>query len=145
MSNGEPMTATTAGAHGNRWRTLVALIVASIMAVSLALIAWQMSMPKLPVGPVGSLQAVMLTSGQIYYGTLSHADSTAIGLSGVFYVQSVVDARTSQPINKLVNRGSEDWHAPSLMLIPTDKIMFVEAVGPQSKVAQLIAEAKKKQ
>jgi hypothetical protein len=128
-----------------RWHVAGALVIASIMAGSLAAIAWQMSVPKLLlVGPLGSLQAVTLTNGQVYYGTLHRDTATSVVLSEVFYVQSTMDASTKEPINKLISRADEDWHAPSLMLIPVDRIMVVERVGPQSKVAQLIAQAKQR-
>jgi hypothetical protein len=130
------------GTH--RWQVAGALVIASIMAGSLAVIAWQMSVPKLRVGPTGSLQAVTLSNGQVYYGTLHRDNATSIVLSEVFYVRSIVDASTKEPINKLISRADEDWHAPSLMLIPMDRIMVVERVGPQSKVAQLIGEARKR-
>lgn len=146
MSDGEGTGVRNASKRGTHpWQVISALVIAAIMAGSLVVIAWQMNVPRLSVGPLGSLQAVMLTNGQIYYGTLFRGDSTSIVLSEIFYVQSTLDTQTRQPINKLVRRASEDWHAPSLMSIPTDRIMFVELVGPQSKVAQLIAEAKRKQ
>lgn len=146
MSAGESRTGMVARIKStNQWIAIVTLIVALIIATALAAVAWQMSRPSVPVGPPGSLQSVMLTNGQVYYGTLLRAGATSIALSNVFYVQNLTDTRTNQPVSKLVSRAKEDWHAPTLMLIPMDKIVFVEIVGPQSRVAQLIAENMGKQ
>jgi hypothetical protein len=43
--------------------------------------------------------------------------------------------------NVLVKRGKE-LHEPSEMYVNPNQLLFVEDVGPNSKVAQLIAQAK---
>lgn len=40
--------------------------------------------------------------------------------------------------NRLVNRQKADWHGPDWMSIPMEKVMFIEAVGARSRLAQLI-------
>jgi hypothetical protein len=91
MSDGEGTGVRNASNRGTHpWQVISALVIAAIMAGSLVVIAWQMSVPRLSVGPLGSLQAVMLTNGQIYYGTLFRGDSTSIVLSEIFYVQSTL-------------------------------------------------------
>ena len=42
----------------------------------------------------------------------------------------------------LTKRGKE-WHGLDKMMLNPNYIIFVEPVSPESKVAQLIAEAKK--
>jgi hypothetical protein len=57
-------------------------------------------------------------------------------------VQSNVDQQTKAVSNVLVKRGRE-WHGPDRMILNAKSIVFVEPVGSDSKVAQLIAESKK--
>jgi hypothetical protein len=65
-------------------------------------------------------------------------------LHDVYYVQSNVDQQTKEVSNVLVKRGKE-WHGPDRMIISERSIVFVEPVGPDSKVAQLIAESQKRE
>ena len=60
----------------------------------------------------------------------------------VYYVQSNVDQQTKAVSNVLVKRGRE-WHGPDRMILNAKSIVFVEPVGGDSKVAQLIADSKK--
>jgi len=62
-------------------------------------------------------------------------------LSQVFYVQVTADEKIGERTNKLIERRTNDWHAPSRMTIPTDKIVFIEEVGTDSQVAKLIAQS----
>ena len=61
-------------------------------------------------------------------------------LSDVFYVVSQTDPETKQVKSSLVKRGKE-MHEPDRMYLNPSKIVFVETVGTNSKVAQLIAQA----
>jgi hypothetical protein len=79
-------------------------------------------------------QAVLLTNGS--YGT-SHRV-----LTDVYYVVSQGNPETKQVTNSLIKRGKE-LHEPDRMYLNPNQIVFVEPVGPNSKVAQLIAEQKK--
>ena len=65
-------------------------------------------------------------------------------LKDVFYIQSSTNPETKQTMNVLVKRGKE-LHAPDRMNLNPSQIILVEPVGPDSKVAQLIAEQKKQQ
>lgn len=60
----------------------------------------------------------------------------------MYYVQSNVNQETKQVNNVLVKRGKE-WHGPGRMIISEKSIVFVEPVGNDSKVAQLIAASTK--
>jgi len=46
-------------------------------------------------------------------------------------------------MNVLVKRGNE-LHGPDRMVLNANDIVFIEPVGPNSRVAQLIAEQKGK-
>ncbi len=84
--------------------------------------------------------AVLLANGSVYFGHLEGLGSSYPVLSDVFYVQSSVNQETKAVSNILVKRGKE-WHGPDKMFINEKSIVFVEPVGANSKVAQLIQEA----
>jgi len=55
-------------------------------------------------------------------------------------VVSLTNAETKKVSNALVKRGKE-LHDPDRMYINPNQILFVEPVGTNSKVPQLIAQA----
>jgi len=85
-------------------------------------------------------QAVLLSNGAVYYGKLSGYGSHNPLLTDVFYILSTPDPSSKQVTNVLVKRGKE-LHGPDRMYLNASQIVFVEPVGPNSKVAQLINEA----
>ena len=85
--------------------------------------------------------AVLLNNGSVYFGTLENLGSPYPILKDVYYVQSSVNPETKAVTNVLVKRGKE-WHSPDRMILNANTIVFVEPVGRNSKVAQLIAESK---
>ena len=85
-------------------------------------------------------QAVLLSNGAVYYGKLSGYRTRNPELTDVFYIVSKTDPETKQVTNILVKRGKE-LHGPDRMYLNGSQIVFVEPVGPESKVAQLINEA----
>ena len=86
--------------------------------------------------------AVLLNNNSVYFGKLEGLGSEFPVLRDVYYVQSNVNQETKQVNNVLVKRGQE-WHGPDRMIISENSIVFVEPVGANSKVAQLIAQSKK--
>ena len=87
-------------------------------------------------------QAVLLSNGTVYYGQLTGYGTPNPVLTHAFYIVSRADASTKQVQNVLVRRGQE-LHGPDRMYLNPASIAFVETVGQNSKVAQLIAEAAK--
>ena len=86
-------------------------------------------------------QAVLLTNGNVYFGKLEGYGTRFPVLKDVYYVQSSVNPETKETTNVLVKRGKE-LHSPDRMYLNPSQIILVEPVGPDSKVAQLIAEQK---
>jgi hypothetical protein len=128
-----------------RFAVIAALVIGLGIAVSLALQTAQLFVqPRLGLGPLGTLHSALLTNGQVYYGNLQEVGQTYVVLSKVYYVLTSTDEKTGARANKLVERATNDWHAPISMSIPLDKIVFLEIVGPNSAVAKLIAESKAK-
>ena len=85
-------------------------------------------------------QAVLLANSSVYFGHLQDYGGHHPVLTDVFYIVQQTDANTKQVNNVLVKRGKE-LHAPDRMYINPNEIIFVEPVGKDSKVAQLIAQA----
>lgn len=88
-------------------------------------------------------QAVLLTNGSVYFGKLENYGTKFPLLRDVYYVQTSTSPETKQATNVLVKRGKE-LHGPDRMYLNPSQIVLVEPVGPDSKVAQLIAESKTK-
>ena len=89
-------------------------------------------------------QAVLLSNNSVYFGKLAGYGTANPVLTDVFYIVSKTDPTTKQVQNILVKRGKE-LHGPDRMYINANSIIFVEPVGTDSKVAQLISEAQKQQ
>ena len=89
-------------------------------------------------------QAVLLINNSVYYGKLTGWGTPDPVLTDVFYIVSKTNPDTKEVANMLVKRGKE-LHGPDRMYLNANQIIFVEPVGPDSKVAQLINEANKQQ
>jgi hypothetical protein len=87
-------------------------------------------------------QAVLLINGAVYYGKLSGYGTRFPVLTDVFYIVSKTDPDSKQVTNVLVKRGKE-LHEPDRMYLNSSQIVFVEPVGADSKVAQLIGQSSK--
>lgn len=84
-------------------------------------------------------QAVLLTNGSVYFGQLAGYGGPNPVLTKVYYIVTQTNTETKQTSNMLVKRGKE-LHEPDRMYINPRQILFVEPVGVNSKVAQLIKE-----
>ena len=85
-------------------------------------------------------KAVLLTNGAVYFGHLQGYGDHSPVLTDVYYVVTQTNPETKQTNNVLVKRGKE-LHEPDRMYLNPNQLLFVEPVGPNSKVAQLIAQA----
>ena len=85
-------------------------------------------------------QAVVLTNGAVYFGHLEGYGGNRPILTDVYYVVSQTNPETKQVNNVLIKRGKE-LHEPDRMYLNPNQLLFVEPVGTNSKVAQLIAQA----
>jgi len=86
-------------------------------------------------------QAVLLTNGSVYFGQLEDYGTQYPILTNVFYIVNQTNPDTKQVSNVLIKRGKE-LHEPDRMYLNPRLIVFVEPVGANSKVAQLIAQTK---
>ena len=85
-------------------------------------------------------QAVLLANGAVYYAKVQGYGTSNPVLTDVYYIVTQTNPETKQSSNVLVKRGKE-LHGPDRMYVNPNQIVFVEPVGPGSKVAQLIAES----
>ena len=87
-------------------------------------------------------QAVYLDNGQIFFGKLSEAGSPFPVLRDVFFVQTQTDQTKKETKNLLIKRGVNEGHQPDFMRLNGQHIVVIEPVAPDSRVSQLIREAK---
>jgi hypothetical protein len=88
----------------------------------------------------GSLCAVTLSTGQVYYGKLLETGRDYVRLGEVYYAQSTPQANGGPPAFSLVSRQKNDWHAPGTMVVPVEKILLIEDVSATSRLGQLILQ-----
>lgn len=119
-------------------------LVVGLLVVILGLLVYSVLRAPARVTLDTPYQAVLLDTGQVYYGKLEAAGSDYPVLRDVFYIQGAMNQETKQVTNILVRRGKE-WHAPDRMILNARHIVLIEPVGIDSKVAQLIAEQKRQQ
>jgi hypothetical protein len=86
-------------------------------------------------------QAVFLDNGQVFYGKLEDSGSGFLLLGDVFFIQRSAAPEKKEVKNLLVKRGGE-WHGPDFMRINVRHVVLIEPVALNSRVAQLIKEAK---
>ena len=86
--------------------------------------------------------AVLLSNGSVYFGKLEGLGSAYPVLRDVYYVQTTTNPETKAVSSILVKRGKE-WHGPDRMILNEKAVVFVEPVGGESKVSQLIADSKR--
>lgn len=120
-------------------------VVVSILLASVLLMAVACERHRRPKGAEITTPycAVLLDNNQVYYGKLANADSPFPELTDVYYIVSSVNQETKAVNNVLVRRGNE-VHGPDRMFLNAHHIIFIEPVGTNSKVAQLIADDKAK-
>jgi hypothetical protein len=119
------------------------LLTVSLLWVMLLGAGCQKSSPASATTDPKKYYAVLLANGSVYFGQIEGLGSQYPVLKNVYYVQSAQNPDTKAVSNVLVKRGKE-WHGPDRMIISEKSIIFLEPVGADSKVAQLIAESTKK-
>ncbi len=118
------------------------LLLAAVVVIAAAVAAWSVVRDRsMPVAN-GTMVAVTLASGPIFYGRLASSKSSYLNLTEIYYVESFTDANGRRD-NRLINRKKNDWHAPDWMSIPLDRVALIEPVTPESRLGMLIAQERK--
>lgn len=150
-------SAPTAGSHNGmsvkppekRPSALVVMIIGALVVLLLiAGFLWWGSRGPSPTA--GQYQAVVLTNGQVYFGTLTNTNGTYLHLENAYYTKKqdvpasatdaqkkAVDANVS-----LVKVGSELYGPANSLNIKSEQVLFWQDLRPDSKVATAIASAK---
>jgi small nuclear ribonucleoprotein (snRNP)-like protein len=115
-------------------------IAVSLLALTSILVMAGCAAPPTAVSFATPYQAVLLSNNSVYFGKLAGYGTPNPVLTDVFYVVTQTNPETKQVSNVLVKRGKE-LHGPDRMYLNPNSIVFVEPVGTDSKVAQLISEA----
>ena len=118
-------------------------LAAVVIAVALSVTAWQTWRANAEPALDANHYAVLLASGQAFFGKIDNLRSEHIVLHDVFYIQSRTNPDTKQVSNVLVKRGQE-WHSPDRMIVSKRHVMLIEPVTEGSQVAKLIAEQQTK-
>lgn len=88
-------------------------------------------------------QAVFMDNGQVFFGRVQKSGPSFLTLRDVFYIQRQASTEEKgEPRNILLKRGRE-WHGPDSMLINLEHVVLIEPVAPDSRVFQLIMQAKR--
>ena len=115
-------------------------IALSLFALTLIVLMTGCAAPPTAVSCNTPYKAVLLSNNSVYFGKLAGFGTSSPVLSDVFYIVTQTNPETKQVSNILVKRGKE-LHGPDRMYHNANSIVFVEPVGTDSKVAQLILEA----
>ncbi len=114
---------------------LAAVVIAAALSIT-AYQGWRASVPPALSTPY---HAVLLASGQAFFGRVESLQPDYVVLHDVFYIQSRTNPETKQVSNILVKRGQE-WHSPDRMILSKRHVMLIEPVTESSQVAKLIAD-----
>jgi hypothetical protein len=117
-----------------------------LIIIFISLIFFQGCSKEVPnkLASLNEYQALFLTNGQVFYAKIVELDKNYLLLKDVFYIQSQMSKESKEMTNILIKRGGE-WHKPDLMYLNTKHILAIESVSSDSRVANLIKEAKETQ
>jgi hypothetical protein len=127
---------------GSRLILRGALILAGLLVIAAVTWHFVVHMRESKVDFTTPYQAVLLANGSVYFGQLQGYGGRHPVLTQAYYIVTQTNPETKQTNNVLVKRGKE-LHEPDRMYLNPNQFIFVEPVGTGSKVAQLIAEAKR--
>ncbi len=82
-------------------------------------------------------RAVLMSNGMVLFGKLHGLGTPFPVLTDVYYVQTVINAKTKKPTPVLIRRGKE-WDAPDRTVLNAGQIILIEPVTKGSKIMNLI-------
>jgi len=99
---------------------------------------------------VKQYQAVFLTNGQVYFGKVSHVDSSYVKLTDIYYlqVQQTVQPKDTTAANasnqqvSLAKLGGELHGPEDVMFVSRQQVLFWENLKTDGKVAKAISDYK---
>jgi hypothetical protein len=115
-------------------------VLAGIVVIVAALLIVKDTRPAPPVVFTTPYQAVLLTNGTAYFGKLDGYGTPRPVLTDVYYIVTENNPDTKQSSKVLVRLGKLELNEPDRIYLNPTQILGVQPVGPNSKVAQLIAQ-----
>lgn len=112
-----------------------------LLAVIAGLLGWQTWLahrgaPQIATG--STYQAVLLATGEAYYGRLRAVRPSFLELADVYYVRRRSESDGGGTSVSLVKRGAE-WHGPDRMYVNATQVLLIEPVAPESTIGRAIA------
>ncbi len=94
-------------------------------------------------------QAVFLTNGQVYFGKVSHVDSSYVKVTDIYYLQvqqtvqpkDAKDTAANQQVS-LAKLGGELHGPEDVMYVSRQQVLFWENLKTDGKVAKAISDYK---
>jgi hypothetical protein len=86
-------------------------------------------------------QVALLDNGQAYFGKIESLNTSFLLLTDIFYIQTQASPE-GKPVGMVLVKRGKEWHGPDRMYVNVRHVVMIEPVAPDSKVAQLIKEAK---
>lgn len=121
--------------------TLIVLAVLALLVLSVARLLRPPDSLAAAIAP-NEYQAVFLTNGQVYFGTLSAPGGDFYYLRHVYYLTSQASLQSGRHVQVLLKPLSSSLHDPEdLMVINRAQISFVENLKPSGAVARYLARA----
>jgi hypothetical protein len=119
--------------------TLIALAVLALLLLSVARLLRPPDSLAAAIAP-NEYQAVFLTNGQVYFGTLSAPGGDFYYLRHVYYLTSQASLQSGRRVQVLLKPLGSSLHDPAdLMVINRAQISFVENLKPSGAVARYLA------
>lgn len=125
----------------NKIISLCGLIVGITTLVLFALITNGTFGSVLTIDASSKYHVVALTNGQGFIGKVQEVNTTTMILHDPYYLQGQVDPETKK-VSKHLIRRQEELHKPTAMHINVKNIIYVEGVGVNSPLAQLLQKQK---
>ena len=148
---GVPRREVAASSGGTLSRALTWLLV----AVAVVVLGWFANKAWMGLSADASVkvkqyQAVFLTNGQVYFGKVSHVDSSYVKLTDIYYlqVQQTVQPKDNTAANasnqqvSLAKLGGELHGPEDVMFVSRQQVLFWENLKSDGKVAKAISDYK---
>lgn len=144
-SHGKKNSAWRAGPMWLRVIWIVLLFSATILAVAMVVLLYIGGNPEAKLIDKAKFQAVFLTNGQVYFGSITHVNDKYVDLKNIYYLsvnQSVQPEQKKEGEDQtsvsLVKLGCE-LHGPvDEMVINREQVTFWENLKTDGQVSQAI-------
>jgi hypothetical protein len=128
------------------WRTVAIVLILAGLAFLVTYAARGVSSLRSDSAVKGKqYQALFLTNGQVYFGKISHVDSSYVKLSNIYYLQVQQTVQPSAAASSAANQqvslaklGGELHGPEDSMYVSRQQVLFWENLKSDGKVTQAI-------